>query len=203
MFRAQRYNLSMKIVVLILSFLPVLASAQDDDLYLRCQYDEPWSQISLDGATERSLEGEIWHISETLRMWRGFNLYTSDSFPAQSYTEFDLARDLNLLDTQPATQDFRINMGIEKIDLYVGGDVFIEINRMSGRFSYSGASEPSGAEAEEIDSLGGGVETVDEDDSLISGDCQSISKEEVRTLLNDQSNRYESVIEVIEETRKF
>ena len=132
-----------------------------------------------------------------------FNLYTNDSFPAQSYTEVDLARDLSLLDTQPSTQDFRIVMGIEKIDLYVGSEVFIEIDRMSGRFSYSGASEPSGVEAEEIDSRVGGIESVDEEDSLISGDCQSISKEEVRTLLNDQSNRYESVIEVIEETRKF
>ena len=193
----------MKLFVLILSFLPALAIGQDEDLYLRCQYDEPWSQISLDGARERSLEGEIWHISETLRMWRGFNLYTNDSFPAQSYTEVDLARDLTLLDTQPSTQDFRIVMGIERIDLYVGSEIFIEIDRMSGRFTYSGASEPSGVEAEEIDSRVGGIESVDEEDSLISGDCQSISKEEVRTLLNDQSNRYESVIEVIEETRKF
>ena len=193
----------MKLFVLILSLLPVLAIGQDADLYLRCQYDEPWSQISLDGARERSLDGEIWHISETLLMWRGFNLYTNDSFPTQSYTEVDLARDLSLLDTQPSTQDFRIVMGIERIDLYVGSEIFIEIDRMSGRFSYSGASEPSGVEAEEIDSRVGGIESMDEEDSLISGDCQSISKEEVRTLLNDQSNRYESVIEVIEETRKF
>ena len=42
-----------------------------------------------------------------------------------------------------------------------------------------------------------------ESSSPIEGDCQSISKEEVRMLLNDQSSRYESVIEVIEETRKF
>ena len=87
-------------------------------------------------------------------------------------------------------------MGLENIDLYVGSEIFIEIDRMSGRFAYKNENEPSETITEDIEMMG-------ESSSPIEGDCQSISKEEVRKLLNDQSSRYERVIEVIEETRKF
>ena len=186
----------MKILIFMLILLPNHLFAQSEDLYLHCEYDTLWSQISLDGRTKRALQGEIWQISEISRLWRGFNLYTNDSFPAQSYADRDLARDLNLLDSQPSTADFRINMGLENIDLYVGSEIFIEIDRMSGRFAYKNENEPSETITEDIEMMG-------ESSSPIEGDCQSISKEEVRILLNDQSSRYESIIEVIEETRKF
>ena len=67
---------------------------------------------------------------------------------------------------------------------------------MSGRFAYKNENGPSETITEDIEMMG-------ESSSPIEGDCQSISKEEVRILLNDQSSRYERVIEVIEETRKF
>ena len=186
----------MKVLIFMLILLPNFLFAQSEDLYLHCEYDTPWSQISLDGRTERALQGEIWQISETLRLWRGFNLYTDDSFPAQSYGASDLARDLNLLGSQPSTGDFRVNMGLENIDLYVGSEIFIEIDRMSGRFTYRNENEPSEAIIEDVEMMGESI-------SPIEGDCQSISKEEVLSLLNDQSGRYESVIEMIEEIRKF
>lgn len=187
----------MKNLYFILILLPSCIFAQDDNLYLHCQYDAPWSQISLDGNRERALQGEVWQIAEALGLWRGFNLYTDDSFPAQSYTAIELLRDLNLLDSQPSTLDFKINMGLERIDLYVGSEVFIEIDRMSGRFLYKNKSETPEADIEDVSLID------DVSSPVVEGDCQKISKEEVRTILTEQSQRYEGVIETIEETRKF
>ena len=187
----------MKNIFYILLFLPFCVSAQDDNLYLRCQYDAPWSQIALDGNRERALQGELWQISEALGLWRGFNLYTDNSFPDQSYSRSDLLRDLDLLDSQPSTLDFKINMGLERIDLYVGSEIFVEIDRMSGRFFYKNRSETSEVDVEDVD-------LADESSSqVVEGDCQKISKEESRSILPGQSQRYEGVIETIEETRKF
>ena len=194
--RYNRLNLRMKKMMLSLILLPSALFAQSEDLYLYCEYDTPWSQVSLDGATERALQGEVWQISEASGMWRGFNLYTDDSFPAQSYTTNDLTRDLDFLDSQPSTQDFRVTMGLENIDLYVGGEVFIEINRMSGRFAYKNDTEPSDVVTEDTEVMG-------ESDSTVEGGCQSVSIEEVRAFLTDQLERYETKIQIIEETRKF
>ena len=191
-----RLNLRMKKIMLSLILLPGALFAQDEDLYLYCQYDTPWSQISLDGATERALQGEVWQISEALSMWRGFNLYTDDSFPGQSYNASDLTRDLNLLDSKPSTRDFRVNMGLENINLYVGGEILIEIDRMSGRFAYKNNSEASDIIVEDI-------EVMDESNPTVEGSCESVSIDEVRTFLADQLERYESKIQIIEETRKF
>ena len=187
----------MKFLIYITLLLPICVVAQDDNLYLHCQYDAPWSQISLDGNRERSLQGEVWQISEALGLWRGFNLYTDDSFPTQSYAADELLRDLNLLDSQPSTLDFKINMGLKRIDLYVGSEILIEVDRMSGRFFYKNKSEASEVDVEDV-----GL-TDEFSSSVIEGDCQKISKEEVRTILTEQSQGYESVIETIEETRKF
>ena len=187
----------MKNLFFILMSLPICILAQDDNLYLHCQYDAPWSQISLDGNRERALQGEVWQIAEALGLWRGFNLYTDDSFPAQSYTAIELLRDLNFLDSQPSTLDFKINMGLERIDLYVGSEIFIEIDRMSGRFFYKNKSEVSEVDVEDV-----GL-TDEFSSSVIEGDCQKILKEEVRTILTEQSQRYEDVVETIEEARKF
>ena len=182
--------------MLSLILLPGALFAQDENLYLYCQYDTPWSQISLDGATERALQGEVWQISEALSMWRGFNLYTDDSFPGQSYNASDLTRDLNLLDSKPSTRDFRVNMGLENINLYVGGEILIEIDRMSGRFAYKNDNEPSDVISED-------TEVMDESNPTVEGSCESVSIDEVRTFLADQLERYESKIQIIEETRKF
>jgi len=187
----------MKNLFLILMFLPICVLAQEDNFYLHCQYDAPWSQISLDGNRKRALQGEVWQIAEALGLWRGFNLYTDDSFPAQSYTAIELLRDLNLLDSQPSTLDFKINMGHKRIDLYVGSEIFIEINRMSGRFLYKNKSETPEADIEDVSLID------DVSSPVVEGDCQKISKEQVRTILTEQSQRYEEVIETIEETRKF
>jgi len=93
--------------------------------------------------------------------------------------------------------DFKINMGLERIDLYVGNEIFIEIDRMSGRFLYKNKSETREADVED-------VSLIDDVSSLVvEGDCQKISEDEVRTILTEQSQRYERVIETIEETRKF
>ena len=186
----------MKKMMLSLILLPSALFAQSEDLYLYCEYDTPWSQVSLDGATERALQGEVWQISEASGMWRGFNLYTDDSFPAQSYTTNDLTRDLDFLDSQPSTRDFRVTMGLENIDLYVGDEIFIEIDRMSGRFAYKNDTEPSDVVTEDTEVMG-------ESDSTVEGGCQSVSIEEVRAFLADQLERYESKIQIIEETRKF
>ena len=186
----------MKKMMLSLILLPSALFAQSEDLYLYCEYDTPWSQVSLDGATERALQGEVWQISEASGMWRGFNLYTDDSFPAQSYTTNDLTRDLDFLDSQPSTQDFRVTMGLENIDLYVGDEIFIEIDRMSGRFAYKNDTESSDVVTED-------TEVMDESDSTVEGGCQSVSIEEVRAFLADQLERYETKIQIIEETRKF
>ena len=194
--RHNRLNLRMKKITFSLILLPSVLFAQGEDLYLYCQYDTPWSQISLDGATERALQGEVWQISETLSMWRGFNLYTDDSFPGQSYNADDLTRDLNLLDSQPSTRDFRVIMALENIDLYVGDDILIEIDRMSGRFAYKNDSEPSDIVAEN-------TEVMDEFTPTVEGSCESVSVVDVRTFLADQVERYESKIQIIEETRKF
>ena len=194
--RHNRLNLRVKKIMFSLILLPSVLFAQGEDLYLYCQYDTPWSQISLDGATERALQGEVWQISETLSMWRGFNLYTDDSFPGQSYNADDLTRDLNLLDSQPSTRDFRVIMAIENIDLYVGDDILIEIDRMSGRFAYKNDSEPSDIVAEN-------TEVMDEFTPTVEGSCESVSVVDVRTFLADQVERYESKIQIIEETRKF
>ena len=194
--RHNKLNLRMKKIMFSLILLPSVLFAQGEDLYLYCQYDTPWSQISLDGATERALQGEVWQISETLSMWRGFNLYTDDSFPGQSYNADDLTRDLNLLDSQPSTRDFRVIMALENIDLYVGDDILIEIDRMSGRFAYKNDSEPSDIVAEN-------TEVMDEFTPTVEGSCESVSVVDVRTFLADQVERYESKIQVIEETRKF
>ena len=194
--RHNKLNLRMKKIMFSLILLPSVLFAQGEDLYLYCQYDTPWSQISLDGATERALQGEVWQISETLSMWRGFNLYTDDSFPEQSYNADDLTRDLNLLDSQPSTRDFRVIMAIENIDLYVGDDILIEIDRMSGRFAYKNDSEPSDIVAEN-------TEVMDEFTPTVEGSCESVSVVDVRTFLADQVERYESKIQIIEETRKF
>ena len=194
--RHNRLNLRMKKITFSLILLPSVLFAQGEDLYLYCQYDTPWSQISLDGATERALQGEVWQISEALSMWRGFNLYTDDSFPGQSYNADDLTRDLNLLDSQPSTRDFRVIMAIENIDLYVGDDILIEIDRMSGRFAYKNDSEPSDIVAEN-------TEVMDEFTPTVEGSCESVSVVDVRTFLADQVERYESKIQIIEETRKF
>ncbi len=192
-----RLNLRMKkIMLFLILLLPSVLFAQDEDLYLYCQYDTPWSQISLDGVTERALQGEVWQISEALSMWRGFNLYTNDSFPGQSYNANDLTRDLNLLDSQLSTRDFRVNMALENIDLYVGDDILIEIDRMSGRFAYKNDNEPSDVVPEN-------TEIMDESNPTVEGSCESVSVEEVRTFLADQLERYESKIQIIEETRKF
>ena len=43
-------------------------------------------KFPLMGIGERALQGEVWQIAEALGLWRGYNLYTDDSFPAQSYT---------------------------------------------------------------------------------------------------------------------
>ena len=187
----------MKNLYFILILLPSCIFAQDDNLYLHCKYDAPWSQISLDGNRERALRGEVWQIAEALGLWRGFNLYTDDSFPAQSYTAIELLRDLNLLDSQPSTLDFKINMGLERIDLYVGSEVFIEIDRMSGRFLYKNKSATPEADVEDVSLMD------DVSSPVVEGDCQKISKDEVRTILTEQSQRYEGVIETIEATRKF
>jgi len=56
----------MKNLFLILMFLPICVLAQDDNFYLHCQYDAPWSQISLDGNRKRALQGEVWQIAEAL-----------------------------------------------------------------------------------------------------------------------------------------
>ena len=194
--RHNKLNLRMKKIMFSLILLPSVLFAQGEDLYLYCQYDTPWSQISLDGATERALQGEVWQISETLSMWRGFNLYTDDSFPGQSYNADDLTRDLNLLDSQPSTRDFRVIMALENIDLYVGDDILIEIDRMSGRFAYKNDSEPSDIVAEN-------TEVMDEFTPTVEGSCESVSVVDVRTFLADQVERYESKIQIIEETRKF
>ena len=187
----------MKFLIYITLLLPICVVAQDDNLYLHCQYDAPWSQVSLDGNRERALQGEVWQIAEALGLWRGFNLYTDDSFPAQSYAAIELLRDLNLLDSQPSALDFKTNMGLERIDLYVGSEIFIEIDRMSGRFFYKNKSEASEVDVEDV-----GL-TDEFSSSVIEGDCQKISKEEVRTILTEQSQRYEDVVETIEEARKF
>ena len=194
--RHNRLNLRMKKIMFSLILLPSVLFAQGEDLYLYCQYDTPGSQISLDGATERALQGEVWQISETLSMWRGFNLYTDDSFPGQSYNADDLTRDLNLLDSQPSTRDFRVIMALENIDLYVGDDILIEIDRMSGRFAYKNDIEPSDIVAEN-------TEVMNESTPTVEGSCESVSVVDVRTFLADQVKRYESKIQVIEETRKF
>ena len=187
----------MKNIFFILILLPCRVLAQDDELYLYCQYDTPWSQISLDGNRVRVLQGEVWQMSEALRLWQGFNIYTDDSFPVQSYSSSDLLRDLNLLDSQPSTRDFKISMDLESIDLYVGSEIFIEIDRMSGRFLYKNKSEMSEVVVEDVG-------LADESSSpVVQGDCQKISKEEVRLILTEQSQRYEEVIETIEQTRKF
>jgi len=182
--------------MLSLILLPGALFAQDEDLYLYCQYDTPWSQISLDGATERALQGEVWQISEALSMWRGFNFYTDDSFPGQSYNASDLTRDLNLLNSKPSTRDFRVNMGLENINLYVGGEILIEIDRMSGRFAYKNDGEASDIIVEDI-------EVMDESNPTVEGSCESVSIDDVRKFLADQLERYESKIQIIEETRKF
>ena len=109
----------------------------------------------------------------------------------------DRLRDLDLLDSQPSTSDFKINMGLERIDLYVGSEIFIEIDRMSGRFLYKNKSETPEADIEDVSLID------DVSSPVVEGDCQKISKEEVRTILTEQSQRYEGVIETIEETRKF
>ena len=194
--RHNRLNLRMKKIMFSLILLPSVLFAQGEDLYLYCQYDTPWSQISLDGATERALQGEVWQISETLSMWRGFNLYTDDSFPGQSYNADDLTRDLNLLDSHPSTRDFRVIMALENIDLYVGDDILIEIDRMSGRFAYKNDIEPSDIVAEN-------TEVMDESTPTVEGSGESVSGVDVRTFLADQVERYESKIQIIEETRKF
>ena len=118
-------------------------------------------------------------------------------FRLQSYTAIELLRDLNLLDSQPSTLDFKINMGLERIDLYVGSEIFIEIDRMSGRFLYKNKSETPEADVEDVSLID------DVSSPVVEGDCQKISKDEVRTILTEQSQRYEGVIETIEETRKF
>ena len=214
--RHNRLNLRMKKIMFSLILLPSVLFAQGEDLYLYCQYDTPWSQISLDGATERALQGEVWQISETLLtitrtylqkclksiqqissyLILYFNLYTDDSFPGQSYNADDLTRDLNLLDSQPSTRDFRVIMAIENIDLYVGDDILIEIDRMSGRFAYKNDIEPSDIVAEN-------TEVMDESTPTVEGSCESVSVVDVRTFLADQVERYESKIQIIEETRKF
>ena len=88
-------------------------------------------------------------------------------------------------------------MGLERIDLYVGSEVFIEIDRMSGRFLYKNKSETPEADVEDVSLMD------DVSSPLVEGNCQKISKDEVRTILTEQSQRYEGIIETIEETRKF
>ena len=58
----------MKNLIFILMSLPICVLAQDDNLYLHCQYDAPWYQISIDGNRERALQGEVWQIAEALEV---------------------------------------------------------------------------------------------------------------------------------------
>ena len=163
----------------LLIFIPPLLRGQEDILYLHCAYDEPWSQLSLDGRTERALQGEIWQISESSGIWQGFNLYTTDSFPAQSYSLDDLNRDLRLLSSESTNRDFRVDTRLEQINLFVGEEVFVEIDRISGRFSYM------------------------DPESSVMGNCESHQREDAENLLIEQHDRYQTVITNIEQTRKF
>ena len=169
----------LKPLLIILFLISPLAGGQEDALYLHCAYDEPWSQLSLDGKTERALQAEIWKISESSGMWQGFNLYTTDSFPAQSYSLDDLNRDLGILNSRPTTRDFLVDARLEKINLFAGDEVLVEIDRVSGQFSYMST------------------------DFSVIGACESKTREDAENLLIEQHERYQNVITAIEQTRKF
>ena len=171
--------MNVKKLLILLIFTSPLLKGQEDILYLHCAYDEPWTQLSLDGETERALQAEIWQISESDRMWQGFNLYTTDSFPAQGYSLDDLNRDLGLLSSGPATRDFQVVAQLEKINLFVGDEVFVEIDRISGRFSYMNT------------------------ESSVVGNCESNAREDAENFLIEQHERYQNIITTIEKTRKF
>lgn len=171
--------MDLKTLPFLLIFASPLLMGQEDMLYLHCAYDAPWSQLSLDGETERSLQGEIWQISESSGIWQGFNLYTIDSFPAQSYSLDDLNRDLRLLSSESINRDFRVDARLEQINLLVGEEIFVEIDRISGRFYYK------------------------DPESSVRGNCESHRRADAENLLIKQHERYQDVITNIEQTRKF